>query len=114
MMRVRSPYRQTINGEIRSPGDGERYFALQKITSVFEKDIDKNRHTPLDTHPFYPREKIVLETNERNVTMIMDLLVRRNGSERSIVARLEPKTVLLQILHIPSQGILMFSLLPSH
>ena len=33
---------QTISGEIRSPKEGERYFALQKITSVFEsEDIEK-------------------------------------------------------------------------
>ena len=93
---------QTISGEIRSPKDGERYFALQKITSVFEcEDIEKNRHTPLfdNLTPFYPTQKIHLETKSTVMsTRIMDLLVPIGMGQRGLLVAppRTGKTVLLQ------------------
>ncbi|HSW60723.1 MAG TPA: transcription termination factor Rho, partial [bacterium] len=85
-----------------SPKEGGRYFALQKITSVFEnEDIDKNRHTPLfdNLTPFYPRKKIVLETKSNVMsTRIMDLLVPIGMGQRGLIVAppRTGKTVLLQ------------------
>ena len=93
---------QTISGEIRSPKEGERYFALQKITSVFEsEDIEKNRHTPLfdNLTPFYPTQKIHLETKSTVMsTRIMDLLVPIGMGQRGLLVAppRTGKTVLLQ------------------
>ena len=93
---------QTISGEIRSPKEGERYFALQKITSVFEcEDVDKNRHTPLfdNLTPFYPTKKIKLETKSTVMsTRIMDLLVPIGMGQRGLLVAppRTGKTVLLQ------------------
>jgi len=93
---------QTISGEIRSPKEGERYFALQKITSVFEcEDIEKNRHTPLfdNLTPFYPTKKIKLETKSTVMsTRIMDLLVPIGMGQRGLLVAppRTGKTVLLQ------------------
>ncbi|MBO4698112.1 transcription termination factor Rho [bacterium] len=93
---------QTISGEIRSPKEGERYFALQKITSVFEsEDIEKNRHTPLfdNLTPFYPTKKIHLETKSTVMsTRIMDLLVPIGMGQRGLLVAppRTGKTVLLQ------------------
>ena len=93
---------QTISGEIRSPKEGERYFALQKITSVFEsEDIEKNRHTPLfdNLTPFYPTKKIQLETKSTVMsTRIMDLLVPIGMGQRGLLVAppRTGKTVLLQ------------------
>ena len=93
---------QTICGEIRSPRQGERYFALEKITSVFEnEDVERNRHTPLfdNLTPFYPTEKINLETAGNVMsTRIMDLLVPVGKGQRGLLVAppRTGKTVLLQ------------------
>ncbi len=93
---------QTLEGEIRSPRDGERYFALQKITSVFdETDTSKLRHVPLfdNLTPFYPRERIVLESKAGTMsTRIMDLLVPIGKGQRGLIVAppRTGKTVLLQ------------------
>ncbi|MCK5807569.1 transcription termination factor Rho, partial [bacterium] len=93
---------QTLEGEIRSPRDGERYFALQKITSVFdEDDTTKLRHVPLfdNLTPFYPRERLVLESKTGTMsTRIMDLLVPIGKGQRGLIVAppRTGKTVLLQ------------------
>jgi transcription termination factor Rho len=93
---------QTVTGEIRSPKEGERYFALNKITAVFDQDnIDKVRHTPLfdNLTPFYPKNKIVLETESKVMsTRIMDLLVPIGMGQRGLIVAppRTGKTVLLQ------------------
>ena len=50
----------TVEGEIRSPKDGERYFALLKIESVnFEKPDNVRQRINFDNlTPLYPDEKI--------------------------------------------------------
>jgi len=93
---------QTVTGEIRSPKEGERYFALNKITAVFDQDnVDKVRHTPLfdNLTPFYPKNKIVLETKSNVMaTRIMDLLVPIGMGQRGLIVAppRTGKTVLLQ------------------
>src|SRR5690554_323114 len=54
----------TVEGEIREPRDGERYFALTKLTSVNFDDPDAVRHrTNFDNlTPLYPDEKLVLDS----------------------------------------------------
>ncbi len=93
----------TIEGDIRSPKEGERYFALQKINSIFdETDLDKIKHTPLfdNLTPFYPTEKIHLETRKNSVMSmrIMDLLVPIGKGQRGLIVAppRTGKTVLLQ------------------
>ncbi len=54
----------TLNGTIRAPRDGERYFALENIEEVnFEKDLDKLRHRVSfdNLTPLYPQNKLNLE-----------------------------------------------------
>jgi len=93
---------QTVTGEIRSPKEGERYFALNKITAVFDNDnVDQVRHTPLfdNLTPFYPKKKIVLETKSNVMaTRIMDLLVPIGMGQRGLIVAppRTGKTVLLQ------------------
>lgn len=93
---------QTVTGEIRSPKEGERYFALNRITAVFDQDnVDKVRHTPLfdNLTPFYPKNKIVLETKSNVMsTRIMDLLVPIGMGQRGLIVAppRTGKTVLLQ------------------
>ncbi|MFM6854121.1 MAG: Rho termination factor N-terminal domain-containing protein, partial [Sphingopyxis sp.] len=52
----------TVEGEIRAPKDGERYFALTKVLKVNFDDPDAVRHrTNFDNlTPLYPDERLVL------------------------------------------------------
>ncbi|MGH6981724.1 MAG: Rho termination factor N-terminal domain-containing protein, partial [Stellaceae bacterium] len=56
----------TVEGEIRSPKDGERYFALLKVNKINFDEPDKLRHRINfdNLTPLYPESKLMLETDE--------------------------------------------------
>ena len=56
----------TVEGQIRSPRDGERYFALVKINSINFEEPDRLRHRINfdNLTPLYPEEKIQLELDD--------------------------------------------------
>lgn len=53
----------TVEGEIRAPGDGERYFALLKVNSInFESPEKAQQKTHFDNlTPLYPEERFNME-----------------------------------------------------
>jgi transcription termination factor Rho len=53
----------TVEGQIRSPKEGERYFALLKVNNINFEDPDKVRHriTFDNLTPLYPDERLHLE-----------------------------------------------------
>ena len=53
----------TVEGEIRAPKDGERYFALLKVESINFEHPDAVRHRINfdNLTPLYPDEKLTLE-----------------------------------------------------
>src|SRR5512144_1266311 len=53
----------TVEGQIRSPKEGERYFALLKVNTINFDNPDKVRHRiNFDTlTPLYPDERIKME-----------------------------------------------------
>src|SRR5256885_15518696 len=53
----------TVEGEIRSPKDGERYFALLKVNKINFDEPDKLRHRINfdNLTPLYPDEKLTME-----------------------------------------------------
>ncbi|HCW62808.1 MAG TPA: transcription termination factor Rho, partial [Sphingobium sp.] len=59
----------TVEGEIRAPKDGERYFALTKLTTVNFDDPDVVRHRVNfdNLTPLYPDEKLRLDTLDPTV-----------------------------------------------
>src|SRR5512139_4222909 len=59
----------TVEGEIRHPKDGERYFALTGLKSVNFDDPEAVRHrTNFDNlTPLYPEEKLTLDTFDPTV-----------------------------------------------
>ncbi len=96
---------QTVEGWLRSPKEGERYFALDKLKAVFDiEDPNKIKQIPLfdNLTPFYPTDKIQLEHKEpeKSVmsTRIMDLLVPIGKGQRGLIvaAPRTGKTVVLQ------------------
>src|SRR5215471_14844349 len=53
----------TVEGQIRSPKDGERYFALLKVNTINFEDPDKVRHKIHfdNLTPLYPDERLKME-----------------------------------------------------
>ena len=94
----------TVEGEIRAPKDGERYFALTKLTSVNYDDPDAVRHrTNFDNlTPLYPDERLNLDTTDPTVkdksARVIDLISPQGKGQRALIVAppRTGKTVLLQ------------------
>ena len=59
----------TVEGEIRGPKDGERYFALVRLVSINFDDPDVVRHRVNfdNLTPLYPEEKLTLDPHDPTV-----------------------------------------------
>ena len=91
----------TVNGQIRPPKEGERYFALLKVEAVNEENPEDSKvKTNFDNlTPIYPKERLVLETSPKEMsTRIMDLLTPIGKGQRGLIVAppYSGKTVLLQ------------------
>jgi transcription termination factor Rho len=94
----------TVEGEIRAPKDGERYFALTKLTSVNFDDPEAVRHrTNFDNlTPLYPDERLILDTADPTVkdksARVIDLISPQGKGQRALIVAppRTGKTVLLQ------------------
>jgi len=91
----------TVSGQIRSPKEGERYFALLKVEAVNYEDPDGVKDKiPFDNlTPLYPEERMGLETSPGEISMrVMDLLTPIGKGQRGLIvaAPYSGKTVLLQ------------------
>lgn len=91
----------TIAGQIRPPKNGERFFALLKVTSVNGEDPEKIMHRRLfdNLTPLYPEKRVQLETVPGEYSMrIMDLLTPIGFGQRGLIVSppKSGKTILLQ------------------
>ena len=94
----------TVEGQIRSPRDGERYFALLKVNGVNFEEPDRLRHrTNFDNlTPLYPEEKIELELADPSrrdlTTRVLDLITPLGKGQRALIVSppRTGKTVMLQ------------------
>ena len=94
----------TVEGEIRSPKEGERYFALLKVSSINFEDPEKVRHKVNfdNLTPLYPDERLRLElpdpTNKDKSARVMDLVAPLGKGQRALIVAppRTGKTVLLQ------------------
>jgi transcription termination factor Rho len=94
----------TVEGEIRSPRDGERYFALLKVSGINfdEPDRLRQRINFDNLTPLYPEEKIQLEFDDvsrRDVTTrVIDLITPLGKGQRALIVSppRAGKTVMLQ------------------
>jgi transcription termination factor Rho len=92
-----------VNGQVRPPKEGERYFALLKVEAVnSENPEDAKVKANFDNlTPIYPNQRFVLETNPKEMsTRIMDLLTPIGKGQRGLIVAppYSGKTVLLQKL----------------
>ncbi len=92
-----------VAGQIRPPREGERYFALLKVTSIGFEDPDKARNLVLfdNLTPIYPMRQLIMENGAQNYSnRIIDLLAPIGRGQRGLIVAppRTGKTVLLQSL----------------
>ena len=78
----------TINGQVRPPKEGERYFALLKVEEINFEPPENAKHKILfdNLTPLYPEEKFVLETKTGGVTTrIIDLIAPIGKGQRALI-----------------------------
>jgi len=90
-----------VQGQIRPPKDGERYFALLRVEAINSEPPEAvQEKIPFDElTPFYPQERLVLETDSKNVDMrIVDLITPIGKGQRGLIVSppRAGKTVLIQ------------------
>src|SRR4051795_2584793 len=94
----------TVEGEIRGPKDGERYFALTRLVSVNFDDPDAVRHRVNfdNLTPLYPDEKLSLDSLDPTIkdksARVIDIISPQGKGQRALIVAppRTGKTVLLQ------------------
>ena len=93
----------SVEGEIRSPKQGERYFAIIKINKINGQDIDqvKNRVNFEDLTPLYPDSRFKLEQEKPMPDLterIIDIIAPLGKGQRQLIVA-QPftgKTIIMQ------------------
>ena len=94
----------TVEGQIRSPKEGERYFALLKVNTINFEDPENVRHKINfdNLTPLYPEERLRMElpdpTLKDRSARILDLVAPLGKGQRALIVAppRTGKTVLLQ------------------
>ncbi|WP_309084209.1 transcription termination factor Rho [Chelativorans sp.] len=94
----------TVEGPIRSPKEGERYFALLKVNTINFEDPEKIRHKIHfdNLTPLYPDERLKMEienpTTKDLSARVIDLVAPLGKGQRGLIVAppRTGKTVLLQ------------------
>jgi len=109
----------TVEGEIRAPKEGERYFALLKVNQINFDDPDAVRHRINfdNLTPLYPQRRLKLEIENQskskqdiikeNTTRVIDLISPLGLGQRGLIVAppRTGKTVMLQnIAHAISEN----------
>jgi transcription termination factor Rho len=91
----------SVTGHVRPPKDGENYFALVRVEEInFESpEVARNKILFDNLTPYYPTEKIKLETDRKNYSgRVMDLLAPVGKGQRGLIVAppRTGKTMMLQ------------------
>ncbi len=94
----------TVEGPIRAPKQGERYFALLKVNTINFEDPDKARHKVHfdNLTPLYPDERLKMEIEDPTIkdlsARVIDLVTPIGKGQRCLIVSppRTGKTVLLQ------------------
>ncbi|MGE3887905.1 MAG: transcription termination factor Rho [Vicinamibacterales bacterium] len=91
----------TIAGQIRSPKEGERYFALIKVEAVNFEPPARGRERVFfeNLTPLYPKDHIRLEADPDNMsTRVMDMMTPLGKGQRGLIVAppRTGKTMLMQ------------------
>ncbi|MFP5475081.1 MAG: transcription termination factor Rho, partial [Gammaproteobacteria bacterium] len=94
-----------IEGEVRIPKDGERYFALTKLDKVNDGAPEANKHKVMfeNLTPLFPKEQMKLERDnfksEENITgRVIDIIAPIGKGQRALLVAppKSGKTVMMQ------------------
>ena len=93
-----------IEGEVRTPKDGERYFALNKLDRVNGDSPESNKHKVMfeNLTPLFPKEQMRLEQDNKsdeNITgRIIDIIAPIGKGQRALLVAppKSGKTVMMQ------------------
>jgi transcription termination factor Rho len=94
-----------IEGEVRTPKDGERYFALTKLDMVNGGPPEQNKHKVMfeNLTPLFPKEQMKLERDnfkgEENITSrVIDIIAPIGKGQRALLVAppKSGKTVMMQ------------------
>jgi transcription termination factor Rho len=94
-----------IEGEVRTPKDGERYFALTKLDKVNDGPPEQNKHKVMfeNLTPLFPKEQMKLEREnfkgDENITgRIIDIIAPIGKGQRALLVAppKSGKTVMMQ------------------
>ena len=94
----------TVEGQIKAPKDGERYFALVKVNSINFEDPDRVRHKVHfdNLTPLYPTERLKMEIDDPTLKdktgRVIDIVAPIGKGQRSLIVA-QPrtgKTVIMQ------------------
>jgi len=93
-----------IEGEVRTPKDGERYFALNKLEKVNGGGPEENKHKVMfeNLTPLFPKEQMRLEReikSDENITgRIIDIIAPIGKGQRALLVAppKSGKTVMMQ------------------
>jgi len=96
----------TVEGQIRSPKDGERYFALLKVNSINFDPPESTRHRINfdNLTPLYPDQKLSLDTEDPTIkdmtSRVIDLTTPLGKGQRALIVAppRTGKTMILQNL----------------
>jgi len=94
----------TVEGPIRSPKDGERYFALLKVSSINFEDPEKIKHKVHfdNLTPLYPTQWLDMEIDDPTVKdktgRVIDIVAPQGKGQRALITAppRTGKTVILQ------------------
>lgn len=94
----------TVEGQIRAPKDGERYFALTKVETINFEDPDRVRHRINfdNLTPLYPDQPLHMEvedpTKKNFISRVIDLVAPLGKGQRALIVAppRTGKTVMLQ------------------
>ncbi len=93
----------TISGQVRSPKENENYFALVRVDAISFESPEKARQKILfdNLTPYYPTERIQLETEKKKLGgRVMDLVTPLGKGQRGLIVAppRTGKTMLLQAI----------------
>ena len=101
----------TVEGPVRAPKEGERYFALLQVSKINYENPEKSKHKIAfdNLTPLYPNKQLVMEVESNKVEKkpdltprLIDLVSPIGKGQRSLI--ISPpkagKTMILSLIHI--------------
>jgi len=98
----------TVSGQIRQPKEGERYFALLKVSEINFDEPEKAQKKVLfdNLTPLYPEERLQTEYDDKEFcTRVMDLVTPIGKGQRGLIVA-PPRTGKTVFLQNIAKGIL--------